>query len=192
MEKNKKMVPIRIVEDEVSEVETKGAVWLSKGQQEKIAAHYVAGRPVHEIEKMYNISRGTLYSILDREGVARRTGEAMTPSKLRLLTMSNEERSTIVKRYQDGERTTDLQKEYGITKHALYSLLDQAGVARRGKFRKGGVKVTTNSKSLTVSSPIVELPAMRIERDGDVLHVHIRQHDDNNPIKEVRVSFDKE
>lgn len=192
MEKNKKMVPIRIVEDEVAEAETKGAARFSKSQEEKIAAHYVAGRPIHEIEKMYNISRGTLYSILDREGVARRTGEVMTPSKLTLLTMSNEERATIVRRYQNGERTTDLQKEYGITKHALYSLLDQAGVERRGKFRKGNVKITTNSKSLTVSNPLVELPAMLIERSGDVLHVHIHQQADNNPIKEVRVTFDKE
>lgn len=186
MEKNKKVAPIRIVAEEGNTGEfTREGIKL-------IESMYVAGKPIADIEAALNISRGTLYSYLDRMGVQRRMGAPMTSSTRKLLTMSKEDQETLIQRYVSGERTQDLQKEYGITKHALYSLLDREGVPRRGRTgKRTKANFITSSKSLAVPQPLVDVPAMRIERDGDVLHIAISQQPDC-PVTEVRVTFDKE
>ncbi|UPI12161.1 hypothetical protein [Bacillus phage SBSphiJ4] len=189
MEKNKKVAPIRIVAEE-GQKENKGE--FTREDVKLIESMYVAGKPIADIEAALNISRGTLYSYLDRMGVQRRTGMAMTASTRKLLTMSKEDQETLIQRYVSGEKTHDLQREYGITKHALYSLLDREGVPRRGRTgKRKQTNLTTSSKSLAIPKYLVNDTPIQIERDGAVLHINVTPQSDNL-ITEVRVTFNKE
>ncbi|WCS69267.1 hypothetical protein Goe20_01500 [Bacillus phage vB_BsuM-Goe20] len=161
-------------------------------EESKIAAQYIAGRAVSEIVEEFSISHGTLYSILRRQGVQHRKGAPLTESSLKLLTMTAGDRWDLIKQYQSGERTRDLLKQFGITKHALYSLLDQEGIQRRGRAReRQKLNKVPSSNSPTVPQYLVNDTPIQIERDGDVLHININPQSDNL-ITEVRVTFNKE
>ncbi|UJJ74700.1 hypothetical protein Goe25_01520 [Bacillus phage vB_BsuM-Goe25] len=161
-------------------------------EESKIATQYIAGRAISEIVEEFSISHGTLYSILRRQGVQHRKGASLTESSLKLLTMTAEDRRDLIKRYQSGERTRDLQNKFGITKHALYSLLDQEGVQRRGRaVKRQKLSKITSSNTSAVPQYLVNDTPIQIERDGDVLHINITPRS-SNAITEVRVTFNKE
>lgn len=106
---------------------------VSGGDNEDIIRDYNRGMVANEIQRRYDISSGTLYSILRRNNVELRNGKTLTSQKIKEL--GEEKVEAIIGDYIQGTPNKAILEYYGINKHTLYTILDMYDVNEL----KGGI-----------------------------------------------------
>lgn len=96
-----------------------------------IADRYEEGYLIKDIVEEFNISQGSVYNSLSREGVPLRSTVNNSKSATRIESMSQLEKLTLKQDYLKGMPLEQIYQKYDINKHGCYMLLDELGVGRR-------------------------------------------------------------
>lgn len=104
-------------------------VWrvsVPDGAAGRIVTAYLEDRPIEEITTRFEISKRTLYRLLDEKGIPLRcSGRGRKPSDV--------PDAQIVAAYVDGEPCSEIVARYGIGLDRLYRLLRLEGVPLRNR-----------------------------------------------------------
>ncbi|SRR6266849_4640096 len=98
---------------------------LTQAQKEDIIASYCQGIPAPKLASRYGINSITVYRVLERNGVKRRTISEIFGK----LTQAQKE--DIIASYRQGIPTSKLASRYEIGGTAVYRVLERNGVKRR-------------------------------------------------------------
>ncbi len=98
---------------------------LSQEQEEDIIACYRQGIPVSKLASRYEINPTTVYCVLERNGVKRRTSSEI------FRKLSQEQEEDIIASYHQGIPVSKLTSRYEIGDHTVYNILERNGVKRR-------------------------------------------------------------
>jgi DNA-binding XRE family transcriptional regulator len=92
-------------------------------QEVEICQRYEAGENVPTLAKTYNVPAPTLYELLKRRNIPRRSSRSL----------SSEQEAEVCARYQAGERADVICEDFSIDKGTVWQILKRNGVPRTGK-----------------------------------------------------------
>src|SRR5260370_4667688 len=100
---------------------------LSQAKEEDILVLYQQGIDAVRLASRYEISSTTVYDVLERHGVKRRTNSDI------FRKLSQEQEEEIIAIYQQGLPASTIASRYGIEDQTIYNILERNGVKRRSK-----------------------------------------------------------
>ena len=110
---------------------------FSEKQAKAIVEKYEEGISSVDIAKEYYVSATTVLNVIKSEGIAvRKSGPQQGKDIDRYnfkRKVSKEDHSTIAERYQKGESTPKLAKEFNVSRERICKILDGMNVERRSK-----------------------------------------------------------
>lgn len=90
-----------------------------------IAEDYKDGLGIRDLQAKYKISAGSIYRILDRKGIKRRSGVNASYRGRSIEDFSEEEINQLIQDRMDGYGIEEVIAKYGITKATYYNIWDQ-------------------------------------------------------------------
>lgn len=96
-----------------------------------IADRYREGYLIKDIVEEFDISQGSVYNSLSREGMSLRNTVNNSKSAIRIDNMTALEKLSLKQDYENGMAMTQIYEKYDINKHGCYMLLDELGAERR-------------------------------------------------------------
>jgi DNA-binding XRE family transcriptional regulator/transposase len=96
---------------------------LTPDQEAEICQRYEAGENVPALAKTYDVPASTLYELLKRRNIPRRSNRSL----------SDEQEAEVCVRYQAGERADVICEDFSINKSTVRQILKRNGVPMTGK-----------------------------------------------------------
>jgi hypothetical protein len=155
--------------------------------EEIIIKQYQGGMTLKQIVKGNGTSYGRVYEILNRNGVALRSGRYNSKSNNRLVVMSKLEQASLIADYKAGLSMVEILEKYNINKHGCYAILDTAGVPRRQN--KNPLLLDINKITEVekyVVTPATEPIMAHWDETTRTLHIKVKK---NRPIENITLTF---
>lgn len=116
-------------EVEVKESKKKGIKNFNTELEEEIVNKYLEGLPTDEIKKLFNVSVGTIYAVLNNYNVPKRKGSTVAKKLEHILN----DQSKVAEIIEDYKFMTlkAIYVKHNIHKNGLYYILDIYGVPRK-------------------------------------------------------------
>ena len=105
--------------------EAKGG--LGKHRESEVCRRYLALESAPALADNFNVSSSTIYNILDRHGIPRRSNAEANGG------LSHAKVSEVCARFLNGERQLRLAREFGVSPTTIARVLDRMGIERRAR-----------------------------------------------------------